>query len=474
MVEVCFSMDHINRIMKALLSIAFSFHQVSAATHTLHYIYTAVITGKNSPELSAVGLVDGDQFMYYDSNISKYIPKTEWIKKIDDHDLYWIKQRTHEIFQDNLREDYISPIKGVHRVQVMYGCELDDDATKRGYIQYGYDGEDYISLDMNTKTWTASNDKALFTKLKWDLNGVENVYYLENTCIERLQKYVSNGRDTLERKVPPEVSVYQKGSSSAVCHATGFFPKAVMISWQKDGEDLHENVELTETLPNHDGSFQKRSILTVSPEELKNHKYTCVVQHSGLERDVVTPFYPGGGSVGVIVGVVVSVLLLVLIGCVGFFIWRKKKKNDFKPVSADSNTSSAGKSSITISSETLENSKSSNLSRTSSESSTSSDDSVTSRSTLIKKNHVSCLILGYLPDSALASRPWTALTTAPTLLLCTCHTSLCSSCGLLYRVIQIKNVLFRIRIPLSVFYTLHHKCKSDLIVVIKILRKSAK
>ncbi|KAL6478054.1 hypothetical protein MHYP_G00138890 [Metynnis hypsauchen] len=67
----------------------------------------------------------------------------------------------------------------------------------------------------------------------------------------------------------------------------GFFPKAAMISWQTNGEDLHEDVELRETLPNQDGTFQKKSVLTVSPEELTRHDYTCIIQHSSLEEEMV-------------------------------------------------------------------------------------------------------------------------------------------------------------------------------------------
>ncbi|KAG7318639.1 hypothetical protein KOW79_018394 [Hemibagrus wyckioides] len=52
-------------------------------------------------------------------------------------------------------------------------------------------------------------------------------------------------------------------SPEVVCHATGFFPEAVIISWWKDGEDVNEDVELRET-PNQDGSFQKKSILSPS------------------------------------------------------------------------------------------------------------------------------------------------------------------------------------------------------------------
>ncbi|KAK3513984.1 hypothetical protein QTP70_000825 [Hemibagrus guttatus] len=174
----------------------------------------------------------------------------------------------------------------------MFGCELHDDSSTRGYNQYGYDGEDFISLDLNTGSWTADNDKAeLFIK-QWDPNSGKAQYwknYLKSNCIDQLQKFVSYGRETLERKVPPTASVFQKHSSSpeVVCHATGFFPKAVNITWRKDGEDVNEDVELRETLSNQDGSFQKRSILKVPAEELQKHNYTCVIQHSSLEEELV-------------------------------------------------------------------------------------------------------------------------------------------------------------------------------------------
>ncbi|XP_035382104.1 patr class I histocompatibility antigen, A-2 alpha chain-like isoform X2 [Electrophorus electricus] len=314
-----------------------------SATHSLQYIITAVTPGINSPEYIEVGLLDGEPFVYYDSKIKKMIPKTEWIKNNEDEDCWdaetQTNQATQEIFKANIATamSRFNQTEGVHTVQAMYGCELHDDGTTTGYRQEGYDGEDFISLDLNTLTWTAANDKAVITKNKWEATGT-NAHqwkgYLENTCIEWLQKYVSYSRDTLERKDPPEVTLFQKDSSSpVVCHATGFFPKGVAIFWQKNGEDLRENVELTETLPNQDGTYQKRSILTVSPEDLNKNKYSCVVHHSGLEKDLVLAFQPGV-SIGVNVGAILAVLLLVLVGCAAFLIWRKKKKNDFKPFAA--------------------------------------------------------------------------------------------------------------------------------------------
>uniref|UniRef100_A0A4W4DVY8 Ig-like domain-containing protein n=1 Tax=Electrophorus electricus TaxID=8005 RepID=A0A4W4DVY8_ELEEL len=314
--------------------------KVPGISHSPRYFYTAVTPGIHFPEFTAVGLVDGQQFMYYDSNIKKRIPKTAWIKKVDDDDPdYWnrnteIQQRTQEIFKDNVATlmQRFNQTEGVHTVQLMYGCELDDDGTKRGSMQYSYDGEDFISLDLNTHTWTVANDKAKITKHMWDSDVGYSVWqnnYLENTCIEWLQKYVAYGRDTLQRKVPPEMALIQKDSSSPVlCHATGFFPSEILISWQKDGEDMHENVELRQTLPNQDGTFQKGSILTASPEELDKNDYTCVVHHSGREKDLVLRMadhrFQKTGSFSVITGVAVVVLLLVLIVCVGFCVSRRK------------------------------------------------------------------------------------------------------------------------------------------------------
>ncbi|XP_053085218.1 popy Class I histocompatibility antigen, A-1 alpha chain-like [Pangasianodon hypophthalmus] len=263
---------------------------------------------------------------------------------------------------------------GVHTLQRMFGCELDDDGTTRGYDQYGYDGEDFISLNLKTATWTAAKPQAEIFINNWDSRGQEAKYwkdFLQHECIHSLKKYMSYGRETLNRKgvlifmplcvsaVRPEASVLQKHSPSAevVCHATGFFPKAVVISWQKDGEEVHENVELRETLPNQDGSFQKRSILTVPAEELQKHTYTCVIQHSSLEKELVLPVRDGGsdggsdevsgggsdgGSDGAPIAVIVAVVaaLVALVAVVaGIVVW-KKKNSDFKPVPPNSMSSS--------------------------------------------------------------------------------------------------------------------------------------
>ncbi|KAG7318667.1 hypothetical protein KOW79_018422 [Hemibagrus wyckioides] len=129
---------------------------------------------------------------------------------------------------------------------------------------------------------------------------------------------------------PPTASVIQKHSPSpeVVCHATGFFPKEVMISWRKDGEDVNEDVELRETLPNQDGSFQKRSILKVPAEDLQKHTYTCVIQHSSLKEELVLEVPKGGGLMPIIVGVLVALIVLVAV-VAGIMVWKRKNSGFF-------------------------------------------------------------------------------------------------------------------------------------------------
>ncbi|TSR04332.1 RLA class I histocompatibility antigen, alpha chain 11/11 [Bagarius yarrelli] len=305
-------------------------------THTLQYLYTAV-KEMNAPEFTAIGLVDGEQFMYYDSNSRKAMAKIAWLEKNEDElKQYWKDATPIYQGQENWFKDYVTTAMqsfnqttGFHTMQFMYGCELNSNGSSRGYSKYGHDGEDFISLDLKTVSWTAAEPQ---TETKWDPAGHQARLckdFLRYRCIERLKMFVFYGKKTLERKDPPTVSLFQKHSPSpeVVCHATGFFPKALMISWRKDGEDVLEDVELRETLPNQDGSFQQRSILKVSSEELQKHTYTCVIQHSSLEKEMLMEVPKGGASIALIAGVVAALVALVAVVVVGILIWKKKKNS---------------------------------------------------------------------------------------------------------------------------------------------------
>ncbi|XP_078018111.1 BOLA class I histocompatibility antigen, alpha chain BL3-7-like [Epinephelus lanceolatus] len=142
--------------------------------------------------------------------------------------------------------------------------------------------------------------------------------------------------DTLQPiRKRPSVSLLQKSPSSPVsCHATGFYPNRAMMFWRKDGEEIHEDVDHREILPNHDGSFQMSvdlNLSSVPPEDWR--RYDCVFHLSGVKDDIITKLdkvvirtnwvSPSQFPAGAVIGVVVRLLLLLTLCITGLFIWRR-------------------------------------------------------------------------------------------------------------------------------------------------------
>ena len=104
--------------------------------------------------------------------------------------------------------------------------------------------------------------------------------------------YIDTFNPSLSLSSPelPSVSLLQKTPSSPVsCLATGFYPHRASLVWRKDGEELHEEVDHGEILPNHDGTFQMSvdlKLSSVTPEDWT--RYDCVFQLSGVKEEIIT------------------------------------------------------------------------------------------------------------------------------------------------------------------------------------------
>ncbi|XP_061895956.1 major histocompatibility complex class I-related gene protein-like isoform X2 [Entelurus aequoreus] len=273
----------------------------TAVIHTLKYFNTASSEVKNFPEFVSVGYVDDVEIVYYDSNIKKAVSKQDWMNKITEEDeKYWQTQTriyvyNQVVFRFNVAKfmKRFNHTEGVHIYQEMVGCEWNDETDEvKGWLQYGYDGEDFISLDMETWTWTAAKPQAFPTKLMWERNRQimdNDRFYFTEVCPSYLKKHVKNGKDALMRTELPMVSLLQKTPSSPVtCHATGFYPDRAIMFWRKGGEELREDVEHGEMLPNHDGTFQMTVDLKVKVTADAEGKYECVFRLAGVEEDLIT------------------------------------------------------------------------------------------------------------------------------------------------------------------------------------------
>nr|UVJ66135.1 MHC class I antigen [Anguilla japonica] len=342
-------------------------YAASAASHSLKYFYTGVTAGIDFPEFSSVGMVDDEQFVRYNSNSRRAIPKTEWIKENVGAD-YWdsvtqILTGHQQAFKANIGTamQRFNQTQGVHTFQVMYGCEWDNGTGPTGLFQIGYDGKDFINLDLKNQRFIGPTPQASISVQKWNNDPAELEYwkqYLTQECVDWLKKYLDYGRSALERTVAPEVSLLQKDPSSSVtCHVTGFYPRGVMVTWQRNGKDLYEDVELGETVPNEDGTFRTTSDLTAKAEDWKSQEYTCTVQHKSLKQDIVLSVkeenikrnsdIKNGSSplMGIIIGCVVGALLLAL-AVIGVVIWKKRSSGYGKTGTSDTDSENSGQPAV--------------------------------------------------------------------------------------------------------------------------------
>lgn len=93
-------------------------------------------------------------------------------------------------------------VPGFHTYQRMIGCELLEDGSTTGFLQYAYDGQDFIIFDKDTLSWTAVDNVAHITKRAWEANWHELQYqknWLEEECIAWLKRFLEYGKDTLQR-----------------------------------------------------------------------------------------------------------------------------------------------------------------------------------------------------------------------------------------------------------------------------------
>uniref|UniRef100_A0A8D2LME1 Ig-like domain-containing protein n=1 Tax=Varanus komodoensis TaxID=61221 RepID=A0A8D2LME1_VARKO len=289
----------------------------AASSHSLRYFYTAVSEpGQGLPQFVQVGYVDDQPITHYDSSTRRKRPAVPWMGKVGEDDAQYWERGTRKLHSDEqaFRESlatlqgYHNQSGGLHTLQWMFGCELRSDGSKGGYMQFGYDGRDFLSLDKETLRWTAADATAQLTKRKWEKDpAIAQGFkvYLEETCIEWLQRYLEYGKETLQRTEPPTVRVTRHKSSTEdvetlVCRAHGFYPKEIEAAWTRAGESREQETFRSRVAPNPDGTYYISLYTDVEPEE--RGLYRCRVAHASLSQPLALAWEGPAVWVGIICG----------------------------------------------------------------------------------------------------------------------------------------------------------------------------
>ncbi|XP_036922878.1 patr class I histocompatibility antigen, A-2 alpha chain-like [Sturnira hondurensis] len=310
-----------------------------ADPHSLRYYHTAVSgPGRGEYRYTAVIYVDDTEIArsHSDTPSARLEPRVPWMER------RWLEQEGARFWEEQAREMQhnaqrsranLNQLRAHHNQsahvsstwQEMTGCVVGSDGRfLRGFSQFAYDGTDYVALNPDLPSWTAASGISGSDVVRVPDADVRRVF-LEDTCVRRLHLLLNQGKDTLLPEDPPKTHLTHHPISdhevTLKCWALGFYPADITLTWQREGEDLTQDMELVETRPAGDGTFQKWAAVFVSPGE--EQRYTCHVQHQGLPEPLTLRWDPPPQTTITIVGIAAALGVLGAVAA-GAVMWRRK------------------------------------------------------------------------------------------------------------------------------------------------------
>uniref|UniRef100_A0A096LQZ6 MHC class I-like antigen recognition-like domain-containing protein n=1 Tax=Poecilia formosa TaxID=48698 RepID=A0A096LQZ6_POEFO len=180
----------------------------SAETHVLKVYFTGSSGLTSFLPFEAVGRLDDIDTSH--CNNEAIDAKIGWVKKLlsDNPKIFELLKRF--CFIDNpaffkyiiaeLMKNF-NQTEGIHTFQMVGGCQLNIETKElKGFLKYGYDGEDFVEFDLKGLKWIALKKEAVFLKQLWDMDTRDlefHHYALTDLCYEILNTTLVYGQSSL-------------------------------------------------------------------------------------------------------------------------------------------------------------------------------------------------------------------------------------------------------------------------------------
>ncbi|XP_074770383.1 T-cell surface glycoprotein CD1b-3-like [Athene noctua] len=313
-------------------------------TFTIRLLQTSTFQNTSFVETEGLGLLEDIELgsldkhtwtiHFYQPWVRPSLPRSDW-DTIENMIKIYLQQFSHLINEGAMQKDVPYPFVA----QCMVGCELYPNWTARSFAYVGYNGQDFLSFDMDNATWVLSQDTSLSRYVQAILQNytafTELVEVLFNdTCVDDMELLLRNGKAALERQELPVATVFARTPRPdqllLICHVTGFYPRPISVAWLQDGQEVPPGPALNTSavLPNADLTYQLRITLAVAPHD--GHSYACRVRHRSLGTgSLLIPW--GNSEVVLLAGLGAGLLAGVAMAAImTLWVWRRRKRQQME------------------------------------------------------------------------------------------------------------------------------------------------
>eukprot|EP00073_Rattus_norvegicus_P032447 XP_006255950.1 PREDICTED: RT1 class I, locus M10, gene 1 isoform X1 [Rattus norvegicus] len=301
-------------VVLLLLLVTMDLTQYCAGSRWLQTFNTVIAEPRKSAhQFIQVSYVDSIQFQGFDSQApnAKMRPRAAWMEQEPPE--YWEKgtAQAPRLSLTNQRVLQFLVIENkhskngeggteYHTLQELFGCNVANDGSfLRGQYRLTYYGYDNIILNEDLSSWTT-----------------------EGSAAQDLMKYSETGGMA---EMPPKThlthQVRPDGNVTLRCWALGFYPADITLTWQRDGKNHTQDMELPDTRPAGDGTFQKWAVVIVPSGE--EQRYTCHVHHEGLPEPLTLKWEPSTTIpiMAILTGLILGTLVMGTV--VYLLVWKK-------------------------------------------------------------------------------------------------------------------------------------------------------